>query len=96
MAVGWRPDTSAAGVAGADASKSSAFTVVVSPTLLEICLPDMPDMPDMTDTRDMAPAIPRPVRASQAAVDISRQRLAGRSCQAAARHQQPQGCRGCR
>ena len=105
VAVGRRPDTGAAGVAGAagaDASKSSALTVVVSPTLLEICLPDMPDTRntrktlDMPDTRDMAPAIPRPVRVSLAAMDMGKLRLAGRVRPTGVCRQPAQGCRGCR
>lgn len=87
VAVGRRPDT---GAAGADATKSSALTLVVPLTLPEICPPDIPD------TRNLAAAIPRLVRASQAAMDMGKQRLAGRGRQAGARHQLAQGCRGCR
>ena len=93
MAVGPCPD---AGAANADATKSSALTLVVPLTLPEICLPDMPDMPDTRDTRDMAPAIPRPVGASLAAMDMGKQRLAGRVRPTGVCHQPAQGCRGCR
>ena len=90
VAVGPCPD---AGAAGADATKSSALTLVVPLTLPEICLPDMPDMPD---TPNMAAAIPRPVRASLAAMDMGKQRLAGRVRPTGVCHQPAQGCRGCR
>ena len=96
VAVGPCPD---AGAASADATKSSALTSVVPLTLPEICLPDMPDMPDTRDTRDtrdMAPAIPRPVGASPAAMDMGKQRLAGRVRPTGVCHQPAQGCRDCR
>ena len=87
VAVGPCPD---AGAASADATKSSALTLVVPLTLPEICLPDMPDMPNM------AAAIPRPVRASLAAMDMGNLRLAGRVRPTGVCHQPAQGCRDCR